>query len=346
MTDSTMPSLARYQPALHRVPVSDPNRLGIDYRAEAARLPYRGEIWDCHVHLRNLASARAYMQAAELYGTKRVWSMTPLEEVDAVRDAFGDRISFIAVPDYWATDWLAAMGDDWLRRIEAFARKGVKVCKFWAAPRGLDKWDQMWIDSPIRLRSMKLAHELGMTLMVHVADPDTWFATKYADAGKYGTKRDHYARFERMLAKFPEADWWAAHMAGSPEDLGFLQGLLDRWPRLRVDTSATKWMVRELSKHADVLRDFLARNPGRVMFGTDIVADPANLSFDLFASRFWALRTLLETDYDGPSPIVDPDLPMVDPSLPKESTARLRGASVDTAALAEVYVGACRGLLG
>ncbi|MCC7407064.1 MAG: amidohydrolase family protein, partial [Phycisphaeraceae bacterium] len=224
--------------------------------------------------------------------------------------------------------------------------KGVKVCKFWAAPRGLDKWDQMWIDSPIRLRSMKLARELGMTLMVHVADPDTWFATKYADGSKYGTKRDHYARFEHMLAMFPDTDWWAAHMAGSPEDLDFLQGLLDRWPRLRVDTSATKWMVRELSKHADVLRDFLARNPGRVMFGTDIVADPANLSFDLFASRFWALRTLLETDFDGPSPIVDPDLSLVDPSLPTESTAHLRGASVGPATLADVYVGACRGLLG
>ena len=56
------------------------------------------------------------------------------------------------------------------------------------------------------------------------------------------------------------------------------------------------------------------------------MASKSDMSFDLFASRYWALRTLLETSYDGPSPIVDPDLPLVDPSLPATATAHLRGA--------------------
>jgi hypothetical protein len=58
---------------------------------------------------------------------------------------------------------------------------------------------------------------------------------------------------------------------------------------------------------------------------------------DLYASRFWAMRTLYETDYDGPSPIVDPDLSLIDPSQPRESTATLRGIKLDPAALQSLY---------
>ena len=126
-------------------------------------------------------------------------------------------------------------------------------------------------------------------------------------------------------------------MAGSPEDLERVQRLLDDYPQLHVDTSATKWMTRELSKHPDALADLLRRNPGRVLFGSDIVANDENIDFDLYASRYWALRTLLETDYVGPSPIVDPDLPMIDPSLPDTTTATLRGAQLDHETLRMVY---------
>ena len=120
-------------------------------------------------------------------------------------------------------------------------------------------------------------------------------------------------------------------MGGWPEDLEFLDGLLSRHPNLHLDNSATKWMVRELSKRPLAYRAFCARNPGRVLFGSDNVADPGVSSFELLASRYWALRTLHETDYEGPCPIVDPDLSLVDPALPAQSTATLRGAAFDPA---------------
>ncbi|MCC7145608.1 MAG: amidohydrolase family protein [Phycisphaeraceae bacterium] len=326
--------------------ISDANRLGLDYRVEAGRLPWRGAIWDVHTHIRDVAAGRVYFQAAEWFGLERVWSMSPLEEVDALRAEFGERIQFIAVPNYYAEDWEEAMGRDWLRRIEGFAAKGVKVCKFWGAPRGLDKTAKMWLDSPTRLESMRLARSLGMTFMVHVADPDTWFATKYADARKYGSKGLHYEKFERLLDQFSDVPWLAAHMAGHPEDLDHLQGLLERHGNLYLDTSATKWMVRELSKRADEFGDFCRRNPGRILFGTDIVAEQGSMSLDLFASRFWCLRALLETRYDGPSPVVDPDLAMVDPKQPKDATAHLRGAGLEEAVLGDLYLRAAEGLRG
>ncbi|MEE9212201.1 MAG: hypothetical protein V3U29_06065, partial [Phycisphaeraceae bacterium] len=102
---------------------------------------------------------------------------------------------------------------------------------------------------------------------------------------------------------------------------------------------------RDLSKHPAEFGDFCRRNSGRVLFGSDIVANPEDMTFDLLASRYWALRTLFETDYDGPSPIVDPDLAMMDPSLPEDSTAHLRGAKMDNSTLQSVYHSATKQLL-
>lgn len=331
---------------LHRGPLNPANRLGLLYRLEAARLPWTGPIWDVHTHIADLESARKFFGVADLFGIQRVWTMTQLEQVDALRAEFGDRLDFIAVPNYDARNDPDTFTTNWLRRIEGFAAKGCRICKFWAAPRGVDFHpDALRLDSPIRIQAMKLARSLGMIFMTHVGDPDTWYATKYRDAHRYGTKREHHQILERVLDQFHDVPWIAAHMAGDPEHLDHLQDLLDRHPNLYVDTSATKWMIRELSKHPDDFRRFCRRNPGRVLFGSDIVVSPTDRSFDLIASRYWALRTFLETRYDGPSPIVDPDLAMVDPTLPPDSTAQIRGADLDPATLAAIYHHAAQQLL-
>lgn len=345
-------------------PLSDANRLGLDYRAEAAKFAYRGPILDVHTHIADVRAARDFFAVADLFGIEKVWSMSPLEEMDDIRAEFGERIEFIAVPNYSAskTD-PECFTTDWLRRIERFREKGCRVIKFWAAPRGRDLHaDALLIDSPIRREGMKLAYNLGYRhWMTHVADPDTWFATVYSDVSKYGTKASHYPPLERSLEAYRDVTWIGAHMGGTPEDLSFLQELFDRHPNLVVDCSATKWMVRELSKKPDDFRRLCERNRGRVLFGSDVVAasdpdhrppehrdrkdTPATL-FDLYASRYWALRTMLETSYDGPSPIVDPDLHRLDASLPEKSTPRLRGTDLPADVLREAYHDAAANIFG
>jgi hypothetical protein len=323
------------------------NTLGLDYRDEARRFARLGPIWDVHTHLNDVEGARLFFEVAALFGVERVWSMTPLPHARAIQDALGDRVRFIAVPHYANhQNDPETFTTGWMRDIEAFAAMGSKVCKLWAAPRGIDFHESMTLDSPVRREARRLAHSLGMMFMVHVSDPDTWFATKYADAARYGTKAQQYEPLHRMLDEYADVPCIAAHMGGTPENLDFLQELMDRHANLYVDTSATKWMVRELSKHPQRFRAFCEANPGRVMFGTDIVANKDNLDFDLYASRFWALRTLLETTYAGPSPIVDPDLNMVDASVPVTATAALHGAGLSADTLREVYHGAAAKLLG
>lgn len=338
-------------PTPDTMPINAANRLGFNYRHEATRLPWTGWLDDAHIHISGIESARRYFEVADLFGVRRVWSQTQLEEVDSLRENFGDRFEFVTIPNYMARTKTDTFTTDWLRRIEAFYAKGSRIIKFWAAPRGRDFHPSFNLEHPTRHEAMRLAYSLGMIFMVHVADPDTWFATQYRDHHRYGTKPSHYEPLRRLLDEYGDVPWLAAHMGGDPEHLDHLQGLLDRHPNLHLDTSATKWMVRELSKHADEFRDFCRRNPGRILFGTDIVVTGTDAAlgvqeqFDLYASRIWALRTLMETQYDGPSPIVDPDLSQVDPSLPAISTAHLRGAHIDPVTLTSLYRNAAAGLL-
>jgi len=351
---------------------SPANRLGLDYAAEARRLPAPPvPIIDVHSHVNGGAAVSIYRRAAELYGITLTYTMTKLEDVDVVREGLDGRARFIAVPDYWATDdrkW--HMGPGYVERIAAYHAHGSRIAKFWAAPRGIDyaiemgEPDFMRLDAPHRIDAMQAARDLGMIFMTHVADPDTWFRARYTDASVYGTKAQQYEPFEMLLERFDQP-WIAAHMGGWPEDLDFLTGLLDRHPNLWLDTSATKWMVRELSLHTrDDLLAFLTRFRGRIMFGSDIVtadehldaategnennakAATADEAFDLYAGRYWALRTMFETDYKGESPIADPDLAMVDPNRFSDLDAPpLTGKSLPPDILRSLYHDAAHDLL-
>lgn len=347
------------------------NRLLLDYRAEAARLgPPPAPIIDVHSHINGARAARIYRATRDLYGVTTTYSMTQLAEAAHVREALGETIRFIAVPEYMSQDRRRAMREGFLENIEAFHKLGSRIVKFWAAPRSRDFAEEVGdgdyapLDSEWRMRAMEHASSLGMMFMTHVADPDTWFKTKYADASRYGTKASHYLPLERVLDRF-SAPWIAAHMGGWPEDLNFLDGLLARHDNLSLDTSATKWMVRELSLHSrERIIEFLTRWRGRVLFGSDIVTMDSHLTpdagprgmgeqasseqeaFDLYASRYWALRTMWETGYDGESPIADPDLMMVDPGRHDAMSApRLVGKSIPADLLKSLYHDAAANLL-
>jgi len=339
-----------------KMPGNDSNLTGLSYRDEALRLPWRSPIWDTHVHLRDVRAAKPFFEVADLLGIERVWSMTNLEQTDDITAEYGDRVSFIAVPNYHEDPRPETFTTDWLHRIERFAAKGVRICKFWAAPRGVDAHPELRLGSPVQREAMALAASFCMKFMVHVADPDIWFYTHYEDHKRYGTKADQYLPWRRLLEEYPDTHWLASHMAGDPEHLDHVQELLDSYPHLYVDTAAAKWMVRELGRNPEEFGRFCLHNAGRILFGTDIVADVDSADFDLFASRYWSLRTLLETDYDGPSPIADPDAalqgqaqpppPEVPPevapevqSLESESNVavRLRGARLNSDTLMTIY---------
>jgi len=347
------------------------NRLRLDYREEAARLgPPPVPIVDAHSHINGAQATPVFRDVCDLYGIEKIWTMSRLEEVPVVKKVLGDRVEFIAVPNWGAENKTHAFQQGYLDDIRAYRDHGAEIVKFWVAPRGKDFAKEfgdpnaLGLLDPWRIKAMELACDLGMFFMVHVADPDTWFKTKYADASFYGTKAQQYEPLEEVLSRF-DRPWIAAHMGGWPEDLEFLSGLLERHPNLYLDTSATKWIIREVSKHPreDVLA-FHERWAGRLLFGSDIVttdqhfetehedrgmghlASNAEEAFELYASRYWALRNLWETGYEGESNIADPDLMLVDPDSHDEMSApTLAGKCLPDSILKRFYRGAATELL-
>jgi hypothetical protein len=358
------------------VPKRDSSNLqGLDYRQLAAgMMRFDRPIIDVHTHIMGHEAPRVYADAAQSFGVGLTYSQTPLPDIDPVRDALGDRIRFIACPTWSSPERDHAFKQGYIDNLPIFRSKyGATVMKIWNAPRLRDFFpgesgvDLVTIDSPWRVKQLEAARDLGMMVMVHVADPDTWFSTKYTDAAIYSTKREHYIGLEKMLDRFT-MPWIAAHMGGWPEDLAFLDGMLTRHPNLHLDCSATKWIVREISKHSrESFRAFMIKWKGRILFGTDVVtaddhvraakqnpahpkSDQANspqAAFDLYASRHWALRTMMESDFEGPSPIADTDLMMVDPkSFDEWSSPHLRGFGLPKDVLEELYFGTVERVVG
>jgi hypothetical protein len=135
--------------------------------------------------------------------------------------------------------------------------------------------------------------------------------------------------WEGLLEEYRGVPWVGAHMGGNPEDLHRLQGLLDRFPDLWLDCSATRWMVREVSARRDAAREFFVRNQDRIIFGsTRSAATTAGSTSSPAASGPTASCGRPPTP--APAPIFDPD-------LPPDRQPTLRGLALPDAVLQKMY---------
>ncbi len=323
------------------------NVTGIDY-ADRRHLHYAGPIVDFHAHVMvtrpgdpangprmedgpgaSLEQAQTMLDVAAEFGIQQTATMCPPDDIAPLRERFGDRLVFNAMINKMRVD---ETDDAAFRTLERFLELGVKIVKLWSAPRGRERG--LFIDAPWRIDALKRARSAGVRLvMVHVADPDTWFRTVYADASKFGTKADQYVGLERMMNLFPDMIWIGAHMAGDAEHPDHLEALLEKYPFFHIDTSATKWQVREVSPRAEAHRDLMSRYPDRFLFGSDLVTRH-HLTREHYVSRYWCQRTLWESDWTGPSPIADADYT---PTPGGPGTPILRGVHLPAEVVSMVY---------
>jgi len=332
MTTQTIPTeTAQPQPA-QKLP--DYNRIGLDFTKPMPRPKVRGVVIDFHTHLLAARHAKGWFDAAAHFGIDKFLTMSPLEEALVLQREWGDRLHFIGIPK-----WADVSYDDWMRRIEAFYNLGSRIIKFHMAP-GTMAMRKYSLDMPEIRKIIDEAVARRMIIMSHVGDPDTWYNGKYkAEPEKFGNREKHYQIWQETLSYIPPTQLWVgAHMGGNPENLPRLQSLLDRFPNLFLDCSATKWMVREISAQRDAARDFFIRNQDRLLFGSDQVSGD-DRGFDFLASRFWCHRKLWETAYIGPSPILDPD-------LPPENQPTLRGLALPDVVLQKICHDNAVNLLG
>jgi hypothetical protein len=323
------------------------NVTGINY-AERQHLRYAGPpITDMHAHVlrtrpsdppsgppsgsgpdASLAQAELMFEVAHEFNVNRIVTMCFPDDIPPLRERFGNRIVFNGS----ITKKLDEPEDVAYRLLDRFLELGVELLKFWSAPRGRERG--LFVDAPWRIEAARRAQAAGVRIiMVHVGDPDSWFRGVYADAAKYGTKPDQYVGLERLLVMFPDLTWIGAHMGGDPEHPDHLEALIERYPNLRFDTSATKWQVREVSAHRDAVRTLVCRHPDRFLFGSDLVTRH-QLTREHYMSRYWCQRTLWESNWEGGSPIADPDYAA---GLGEPTTPLLRGVGLPPEVLERVY---------
>lgn len=326
---STAAAPAYKAPSLEPANPEHYNQTGFNFRAPMPRPKVDGVVVDFHCHLLADRHAPDWFAAADHYGIHQFVTMTPLEEVVGLQRNWGDRLHFIAVPHWGPSNVPADWFDDYRMRLEAFYNLGSRIIKFHAAP-GTMAMRGKRLDDPAFRPLFREAVARKMCIMTHVGDPQTWYDAKYNDPVRYlGTRDDHYRMWESLLEEYRGVPWIGAHMAGNPEDLHRLQDLLDRFPDLWLDCSATRWMVREISARRDAAREFFIRNQDRIIFGSDQVSGD-DRGFDFLASRFWCHRKLWETAYVGPSPIFDPD-------LSADAQPTLRGLALPDVVLQKMY---------
>ncbi len=277
--------------------------------------------------------AALMLEVGAEFGVGRTYSMCYPDDIEPLRERLGDRIGFIGMISKQKTD---EPDDVAYHTLDRFLERGVEMIKFWSAPRGRERG--LHVDAPWRIEAAKRARAAGVrVVMVHVGDPDHWFRTTYTDVAKFGTKADQYVPFRRMLELFPDLTWVGAHMGGDPEHPDHLQALLEEYSHLVLDTSATKWQVREVSARRDAIRALVCRHPDRFLFGTDLVTRHL-LVREHYVSRYWCQRTLWESDWEGRSPIADPDYTPT--PVEKEAgyaTPFLRSVALPPDVLAQVY---------
>lgn len=308
------------------------------------------------------------------------WASRPVEALLAVMDAVGvetmvdadggwgadldaeiarwqrphpDRFVVFAGLDYdgWASD--PAFGETEARRLRDSAARGARGLKVWKR-LGLtarDTRDRIVMPDDPRLDPLwATAGELGLPVLIHVADPIAFFEPLDATNERWEELRAHpdwhfwptrpagepdapgFPPFDELidaldalLGRHRGTTFVGAHVGCAAEDLGRVSSLLEAHPHFHVDIAAR---IAELGRQPHAARAFCIRWADRIMFGTDVPGDPA-----LYRTYYRFLET---TDDSFPYDLDEP---------PSQGRWRVHGLGLPDDVLRRIYADNARRLL-
>jgi len=273
-------------------------------------LKYKGPIFDAHTHIGGPEDAAKLVKIEEEFDIQAQVGIVHAPGFRKLEDMFPGRFIFakyLSMSDIGQFNTKVIIDE-----ILQIKKQGFSLAKMWFGPRWKDYVgdipDDFRVDDPRLEPVFQTLEDNEIPLLIHVADPDTYFANQYKDVSRYGTKEENLSQLENLLSRYTHLKFQIAHMAAQPEPhrLPTLAKWLDRFPNAFLDTASSRWMARELSKDVKQSREFMIKYADRVFFGTDISSNGG--SYDYYSGRYSAQRTLWETDArDVPLPIPDPD---------------------------------------
>ncbi|WP_431895464.1 amidohydrolase family protein [Nonomuraea sp. bgisy101] len=175
-----------------------------------------------------------------------------------------------------------------LRASVAEGAAGLKVWKDVGLRRRDHRGELVMLDDERLAPLWAAAGELGVPIALHTADPVAFFQPidernerleQLAARPDWAFSGPEFPRFERlmeamesMVAAHPATAVIGVHAGCWPENLGWVGGMLERYPNFHIDVAAR---IAELGRAPRATRELVLRHPDRVLFGTDeIPPDP------------------------------------------------------------------------
>jgi hypothetical protein len=180
-------------------------------------------------------------------------------------------------------EWAA----DRLRIQKARGAQGLKIWK----GLGLSVRDPQGalvdVDDPRLAPIWEIAGELGLPVMIHVADPVAFFDPIDATNERWEEIGAHpewaftsppfppflhiVEALANLVARHPHTTFIGAHVGCYAENLGWVGALLDRCPNFYIDISAR---IGELGRQPYTARHFFLQYADRILFGSDMGPQP------------------------------------------------------------------------
>ncbi len=212
--------------------------------------------------------------------------------IERVQEPYPERVAVFAGLDYAAWSSEAAFGEREAAALRDSASRGARGLKVWKH-LGLiarDPAGQLVAVDDARLDPLwATAAELGLPVIIHIADPVAFFDPLDATNERWEELQEHpdwhfwpprghaggpgYPGFDelldgldRMIGRHPATTFVGAHVGCAAEDLELVGAMLERHPNYHVDIAAR---VAELGRQPYGARRFFLRWRDRIMFGTD-----------------------------------------------------------------------------
>ncbi len=263
-----------------------------------------------------------------------------------------DRVIVFAGLDYDAWARVPDFGELEAERLRDSAARGARGLKVWKllGLRARDRSGRLVGIDDQRLDPLwRTAADLGLPVVIHIADPIAFFRPLDADNERseelalhpdwhfwppmetpdgpgYPRFDDLLAAFDRLVGRHPDVTFVGAHVGCAAEDLALVGGLLARHRNLYVDIAAR---LGELGRQPNTARRFFLDWRERIMFGTDTAIDVASCRLYY---RF--LETLDDAFEYSPEPV------------PAQGRWRISGIGLPDDVLRLVYRDNARRVLG
>ena len=274
-------------------------------------MTYSEPIFDSHIHVVDTESLDTLVQVGNEFGVeKAILICHSLGAKKYADEKFPGR--FIHAKYFSGSMRFASGVDPLIKEIETLRDEGYHLAKMQSAPvmrgRASASLDYLRMDDDDMARFFDAMIDEDIPFILHLSDPDTYYATRYTDTKYFTPKKRDLSELEGVLKRHSSMKLQLAHFAAQPEihRLENLARWFDTYPNFNIDTSSARWMSRELSKDPKKARDFFIKYQDRILFGTDCVSWGPDR--DYYIGRYLALRLLFETDSENvPLPFTDSD---------------------------------------